>query len=89
MSACIGVPIVAPVVSPGTAIEKPAIVHCATANLSEIVPGRVQAPCGEASLHYCLEAIAQAKQGELEAIVTCPISKEALALVCAARSYFL
>ena len=80
VSACIGVPIVAPVVSPGTAIEKPAIVHCATANLSEIVPGRVQAPCGEASLHYCLEAIAQAKRGELDAIVTCPISKEALAL---------
>ena len=33
VSACIGVPIVAPVVSPGTATEKPAIIHCATANL--------------------------------------------------------
>ena len=80
VSDCIGVPIVSPVVSPTMAINKPAIVHCPTESLTEFVPGHVQAACGEASFQYCLEAIAQAKQNTIEAIVTCPISKEALAL---------
>ena len=76
----IGVPIISPVVSSTKDIERPAIVHCPTESLNEIVPGQVQAACGEASFQYCLEAIGQAKQNRIGAIVTCPISKEALAL---------
>ncbi len=76
----IGVPIISPVVDPATTIERPAIVHCPVKGVNKIVPGQVQAACGEASYKYCLEAIAQAKRGTLGAIVTCPISKESLAL---------
>ena len=81
----IGVPIKTPVVSPAASLDRPAIVHCPTHNLSDVVPGQVNPQCGDASLRYCLQAITHAKQNMVDAIVTCPISKEALSL--AGHSY--
>ena len=37
----IGVPIKAPVVSPSSLLDRPAIVHCPTNDLSDVVPGQV------------------------------------------------
>jgi 4-hydroxythreonine-4-phosphate dehydrogenase len=76
----IGVPIVCPVVSSTEAVNKPAILHCETGELTKIIPGRVQPECGEASLQYVLQAIAHVKGNTVDGIVTCPVSKEALAL---------
>ena len=80
VSGRIGVPIVCPVVSSSAEVSEPAILHCRTDHLTKIVPGRVQPECGSASLKYCLQAIDHAKQHTVDAIVTCPISKEAVAL---------
>ena len=81
----IGVPIKTPVVTPSTSLDRPAIVHCPTHDLGDVVPGQVNPQCGDASLRYCLQAITHAKQNMVDAIVTCPISKEALSL--AGHSY--
>lgn len=85
VSGRIGVPIVCPVVSSSAEVSKPAILHCQTDHLTKIVSGRVQPECGDASFQYCLQAIDHAKRNAVDAIVTCPISKEALAL--AGHSY--
>ena len=76
----IGVPIACPVVSSTEAVNRPAILNCETVNLAQIIPGRVQPECGEASLQYVLQAIAHVKGNTVDGIVTCPVSKEALAL---------
>ena len=85
VSGRIGVPIVCPVVSSSAEVGTPAILHCQTDCLTKIVPGSVQPEYGNASLQYCLQAIDHAKRNAVDAIVTCPISKEALAL--AGHSY--
>ena len=76
----IGVPIRTRVVSAVAQLDRPAIVHCPTNDLCDVVPGQVNPQCGEASLQYCLQAITDAQQNKVDAIVTCPISKEALSL---------
>lgn len=47
--------------------------------LGAITPGEVSATCGAAAYAYIREAIALAKAGDIAAIVTAPIHKEALA----------
>ncbi len=44
----------------------------------EVVPGRVDARCGEAAYRYVLAAIDAALAGEVAAIATAPLHKEAL-----------
>ncbi len=78
VSKLLDLPMTSPVVSLGTSITGPAIIHCPTADLSNIVPGRVQANCGKASVEYCLQAIAGIKCATVDGIVTCPINKRAI-----------
>lgn len=78
VSKLLDLPMTSPVVSLGTSVTGPAIIHCPTADLSNIVPGRVQANCGEASVEYCLRAITEIKRATVDGIVTCPINKEAI-----------
>ncbi len=47
--------------------------------LSRVVPGEVAATCGKAAYSYIAEAIQAALRGDVAAIVTAPIHKEALA----------
>jgi len=44
----------------------------------DVVPGRVDARCGEAAYRYVIAAIDAALAGEVEAIATAPLHKEAL-----------
>ena len=74
----IDIPMSTPVVSAATSAAGPAIVHCPTADLRGIVPGRVQASCGEAAIQYCLRAISETKRAAVDGIITCPINKEAI-----------
>ena len=71
-------PMSTPVVSAAMSAAGPAIVHCPTADLRSIVPGRVQASCGEAAVQYCLRAISETKRAAVDGIITCPINKEAI-----------
>ena len=49
-------------------------------NPSAIVPGQLSADGGQASYDYLAQAIGDAMKGEIDAIVTAPINKEALRL---------
>jgi 4-hydroxythreonine-4-phosphate dehydrogenase len=44
----------------------------------EVVPGRIDARCGEAAYRYVIAAIDAALAGEVDAIATAPLHKEAL-----------
>ena len=47
---------------------------------NDFLAGRVNAACGSASIQYIGKAAQLIKNGELDCLVTCPISKEAVAL---------
>lgn len=56
-----------------------AVRHLSTGiKAAELVPGRVHAACGHAAFHYIETAIAAACNGQIDAVVTAPINKEAL-----------
>lgn len=44
---------------------------------AEVIPGQVCAPCGRAAMEYITEAARLALEGEVKALVTAPINKEA------------
>ncbi len=48
--------------------------------LEEIKPGNIQTLAGDLMYKYVINAIDLAKSGRVDAVVTCPINKEALAL---------
>lgn len=49
-------------------------------NISDIMIGEVSAVCGDAAYQYIEKAIDYAKKGEIKAVVTAPLNKEALHL---------
>ena len=58
--------------------EQPAIVNVSDLHPDSITPGKVSAIAGQSSFDYLLAAINAAKSGEVAAICTAPINKEAL-----------
>ncbi len=62
-----------PPAAPGAVRHLPAL-----ADPDAVVPGRVAAECGRASFTYIETAITAALEGEIDAVVTAPINKEAL-----------
>ncbi|MBI3679552.1 MAG: 4-hydroxythreonine-4-phosphate dehydrogenase PdxA [Acidobacteria bacterium] len=63
-----------------TGLPAPAshVVDCRQVDAAAIRPGQVQASCGRASYAYIEEAVRRAMAGEVEAIATAPIHKEAI-----------
>jgi 4-hydroxythreonine-4-phosphate dehydrogenase len=61
-----------------TELDRPTLIDFAQSSLSEIEPGRVAAPCGAAAFEYIEHSIRLALQGDVAAVVTAPINKEAL-----------
>src|ERR1043166_9517662 len=55
-----------------TLIDQPALAH--------VIPGKLNADCGSASLEYVRRAAEMCLRGEADAMVTAPINKEAVAL---------
>ncbi|MFC1860488.1 4-hydroxythreonine-4-phosphate dehydrogenase PdxA [Chloroflexota bacterium] len=49
-------------------------------NQTEVVPGRISAPCGRAAMEYITKAAELTVAGKVKALVTAPISKEATRL---------
>jgi len=56
------------------------VINCAGPDAGSIVPGKVSAACGGAGYHYIETAIGSAVAGQIAAVVTAPIHKEALRL---------
>ena len=61
-------------------LDKPVLLDCGAVNADAVKPGKVQKDCGEAAYEYIKQGIAAAKDGKTQAVVTCPIHKEALHL---------
>ena len=56
----------------------PAVLDLECIDAEAVVPGRVDARCGDAAFRYVLAAIAAGLAGEVEAVATAPLNKEAL-----------
>jgi len=59
-------------------IDHPAVLHLPQLDGSRLSPGVISAETGHASYFYIQQAIDTALTGEVAAVTTCPISKEAL-----------
>jgi 4-phospho-D-threonate 3-dehydrogenase / 4-phospho-D-erythronate 3-dehydrogenase len=62
------------------ACTEPCVVDCGAIRTRDFHPGRVQASCGKAAAAYIEAAVGAALQSRVRAVVTSPISKEALHL---------
>ncbi|MBP7961893.1 MAG: 4-hydroxythreonine-4-phosphate dehydrogenase PdxA [Caldilineaceae bacterium] len=58
----------------------PTVIDCAAVDASTVQPGQVAKTCGQAAFTYIETAIQSALRGEVDAITTAPIHKEALHL---------
>lgn len=63
-----------------TTVDTPAVWHLPRLDLSRLTPGQISADTGHASYLYIERAIDAALAGEVAAVTTAPISKEALHL---------
>jgi len=61
-------------------VSSPAVVDCEAIEAAAVRPGEVAAACGRAAYVYIETAIAAALAGEVAAVATAPIHKEALRL---------
>jgi 4-phospho-D-threonate 3-dehydrogenase / 4-phospho-D-erythronate 3-dehydrogenase len=59
-------------------LSGPAVVDLGAIAATDVVPGQVDARCGEAAYRYVTAAIDAALAGEVEAVATAPLHKEAL-----------
>jgi 4-hydroxythreonine-4-phosphate dehydrogenase len=59
-------------------LNEPAVVDLQAIDADEVIPGEVSAATGRAAYRYIEAAIAAALAGEVDAVVTAPIHKEAL-----------
>ncbi len=59
-------------------LSRPAVAHCDGFDLSSLRPGIVHAETGRASLDYIQRAVQRANLGQVAAVVTAPIHKEAI-----------
>lgn len=58
--------------------ERPAVLDVNSMNAEELIPGQVSEQTGQAGYDYIIKAIQAAKAGQVDAITTAPINKEAL-----------
>ena len=75
------IPFGVPVLSPtdwARNLLGPAIVDLAGFDSAEVIPGRVDARCGEAAFRYVIAAIEAGLTGQVDAVATAPLNKEAL-----------
>src|SRR5258706_7563179 len=59
-------------------LTAPAVVDFAAVAAESVIPGQVDARCGEAAYRYVIGAIDAALAGEIDAVATAPLHKEAL-----------
>ena len=78
------VPFNAPIINPHDwphackTLCKPAVLDLGELAANAVQPGQVQAACGEAAFRYIMAAIKAGIAGEVAAVTTAPINKEAL-----------
>lgn len=60
--------------------QQPAVLDLAILHETEVTPGKVDARCGEAAFRYVIAAIDAGLAGEVDAVSTAPLNKEAMHL---------
>ncbi len=70
----------APVVSPGQQISAPSVLDLSAISLREFTPGTINAATGRAAFTYVNRAIDAALAGQVAAVTTGPLNKEAMHL---------
>ncbi len=58
--------------------ERPALLDVNAMNAEEVVPGQISGQTGQAAYDYIMRAIQAAKAGQIDAVTTAPLNKEAL-----------
>lgn len=59
-------------------VSSPIVVDCGSINAAKVLPGKIAARCGRAAYRYIEMSIEAAMAGQITAVVTAPINKEAL-----------
>jgi len=72
------IPFTAPIVSSPAAAVGPAVLDLRRVDAAVVVPGRMAATCGDAAFQYVISAIAAGLAGEIDAVATGPLNKEAM-----------
>jgi len=80
----IGLPLAAPVLAKTewaakfASVSTPSILDLAGVDANAVVPGQVSAACGEAAFQYVIASIDAGLAGQVDAVATAPLNKEAL-----------
>ncbi|ACB75433.1 4-hydroxythreonine-4-phosphate dehydrogenase PdxA [Opitutus terrae] len=86
VSALLGIPFYAPILKPDTwtqgfaEVIQPSVLDLGLLAADDVVPGRVDARCGEAAFRSVIAAIEAALAGQVDAVATAPLNKEAMHL---------
>lgn len=74
----LGLPFTAAVVGSPAVASGPAVLHLPHLHATEVAPGQVDARCGNAAFRYVLAAIESGLAGQVHAVATGPLNKEAM-----------
>lgn len=86
LSALLGMPFHAPILErtewpqEQVNVVRPSVVNLGVVAAEDVVPGRVDARCGEAAFRAVIAAIEAALAGQVDAVATAPLNKEAMHL---------
>src|SRR4051812_1572387 len=62
----------------GTAVAQPSVLDLGLIVATKVVPGKVDASCGEAAFRAVIASIEAALAGQVDAVATAPLNKEAM-----------
>jgi len=74
----LNIPCGAPIVSEPQAAIGPSVLDLRCVDAGAVVPGRLDAKCGDAAFRYVLAAIEAGLAGNIDAVATGPLNKEAM-----------
>jgi 4-hydroxythreonine-4-phosphate dehydrogenase len=78
VAAQLNLPFTAPVVTAIGSPTVPTVLDLQCVDAAAVVPGRVNAQCGDAAFHYVLASIEAGLAGQVDAVATGPLNKEAM-----------
>jgi len=78
VAAQLKIPFIAPVVTEIESPTVPTVLDLKCVDAASIVPGRVDARCGDAAFRYVIASIEAGLAGQVDAVATGPLNKEAM-----------
>ena len=78
VAATLDLPFTAPVIPTASAATGPSVLDLHCVDAATVTPGRVDARCGDAAFRYVVAAIEAGLAGQVDAVATAPLNKEAM-----------